>query len=72
LKDLVKLVTGFIATLAAPVLGLLIASMKNAYDAINEGSAWRRLDRPHEFAIRALLPHCVVVSALFPGPQVVA
>jgi len=36
LKDLVKLVTGFIATLAAPVLGLLIASMKNAYDAINE------------------------------------
>jgi hypothetical protein len=37
LKDLVKLATGLIATPAPLVLGLLIASVKNAYDAVNEG-----------------------------------
>lgn len=36
-KDLVKLVTGLIATLAALVLGLLIASAKNSFDTMNEG-----------------------------------
>lgn len=36
-KDVVKLVTGLVATLAALVLGLLIASAKNSYDAVNEG-----------------------------------
>jgi len=35
-KDVVKLVTGLIATLAALVLGLLIASAKNAFDTTNE------------------------------------
>jgi len=36
-KDVVKLVTGLIATLAALVLGLLIASAKNSYDTVNDG-----------------------------------
>jgi hypothetical protein len=36
-KDVVKLVTGLIATLAALVLGLLIASAKNSFDMANEG-----------------------------------
>ncbi|MET0165751.1 MAG: hypothetical protein ABW318_12225 [Vicinamibacterales bacterium] len=36
-KDVVKLVTGLIATLAALVLGLLIASAKSSFDAANEG-----------------------------------
>jgi len=36
-KDVVKLVTGLIATLAALVLGLLVASSKNSFDAVNEG-----------------------------------
>ena len=36
-KDVVKLVTGLIATLAALVLGLLIASAKNSFDTMNEG-----------------------------------
>jgi hypothetical protein len=36
-KDVVKLVTGLVATLAALVLGLLIASAKNSFDATNEG-----------------------------------
>jgi len=36
-KDVVKLVTGLIATLAALVLGLLVASAKNAFDTTNEG-----------------------------------
>jgi hypothetical protein len=36
-KDVVKLVTGLIATLAALVLGLLIASAKNSYDMVNDG-----------------------------------
>jgi hypothetical protein len=36
-KDVVKLVTGLIATLAALVLGLLIASAKNSFDTVNEG-----------------------------------
>lgn len=36
-KDVVKLVTGLIATLAALVLGLLIASAKNSFDTANEG-----------------------------------
>jgi hypothetical protein len=36
-RDVVKLVTGVIATLAALVLGLLIASAKNSFDRVNEG-----------------------------------
>lgn len=36
-KDVVKLVTGLIATLAALVLGLLVASAKNSFDTVNEG-----------------------------------
>jgi len=36
-KDVVKLVTGLIATLAALVLGLLVASSKSAFDTANEG-----------------------------------
>jgi hypothetical protein len=36
-KDVVKLVTGLVATLSALVLGLLIASAKNSFDAVNEG-----------------------------------
>jgi len=36
-KDIVKLVTGLIATLAALVLGLLVASSKNSFDSVNEG-----------------------------------
>ena len=36
-KDVVKVVTGLIATLSAMVLGLLIASAKNSYDAVGEG-----------------------------------
>src|SRR3982751_3824870 len=35
-KDVVKLVTGLIATLSALVLGLLIASAKGSFDAANE------------------------------------
>jgi hypothetical protein len=36
-KDVVKLVTGLIATLAALVLGLLVASGKSSFDSANEG-----------------------------------
>ena len=36
-KDVVKLVTGLIATLSALVLGLMIASAKSAFDTVNEG-----------------------------------
>jgi len=36
-KDVVKLVTGLIATLAALVLGLLIASAKGSFDSVNDG-----------------------------------
>jgi CDP-diglyceride synthetase len=36
-KDVVKLVTGLIATLAALVLGLLVASSKSSFDTANEG-----------------------------------
>ena len=36
-KDVVKLVTGLVATLSALVLGLLIASAKGSFDTINEG-----------------------------------
>ena len=36
-KDVVKLGTGMIATLSALVLGLLIASAKDSFDAINTG-----------------------------------
>ena len=36
-KDVVKLVTGLIATLAALVLGLLVASAKSSFDTANEG-----------------------------------
>ena len=35
-KDVVKLVTGLVATLAALVLGLLVGSAKNSFDAVNE------------------------------------
>jgi hypothetical protein len=35
-KDVVKLVTGLITTLAALVLGLLVASAKNSFDTANE------------------------------------
>jgi hypothetical protein len=35
-KDIVKLVTGLIATLSALVLGLLIASAKTSFDSIND------------------------------------
>jgi hypothetical protein len=35
-KDVVKLVTGLIATLSALVLGLLIASAKTSFDAVND------------------------------------
>lgn len=36
-KDVVKLVTGLIATLAALVLGLLVSSAKTSFDKANEG-----------------------------------
>jgi hypothetical protein len=36
-KDVVKLVIGLLATLSALVLGLLIASAKGAFDAVNDG-----------------------------------
>ena len=36
-KDTVRLVSGLIATLSALVLGLLIASSKNSFDAVNDG-----------------------------------
>ncbi len=36
-KDVVKVVTGLVATLSALVLGLLIASAKNSYDAVGDG-----------------------------------
>lgn len=36
-KDVVKLVTGLIATLAALVLGLLVASAKGSFDEVNAG-----------------------------------
>jgi len=35
-KDVVKLVTGLVATLSALVLGLLIASAKTSFDAVND------------------------------------
>ena len=37
-RDVVKLVTGLIATLAALVLGFLVATAKDAFDMVNEGS----------------------------------
>ncbi|HTO46546.1 MAG TPA: hypothetical protein VML91_02810 [Burkholderiales bacterium] len=36
-KDVVKVVTGLMATLSALVLGLLIASAKSSFDTVNEG-----------------------------------
>lgn len=36
-KDVVKVVTGLIATLAALVLGLLVSSAKTSFDTANEG-----------------------------------
>ena len=36
-KDVVKLVSGLVATLSALVLGLLVASSKSSFDAVNEG-----------------------------------
>ena len=35
-KDVVRLVTGLVATLSALVLGLLIASAKSSFDSVNE------------------------------------
>jgi len=37
-KDVVKLVTGLIATLSALVLGLLVASAKSSFDTVNEAA----------------------------------
>ena len=56
-KDVVKVVTGLIATLSALVLGLLIASAKTAYENANEGfrqSSARiiLLDQPHAGAVQ--------------------
>jgi hypothetical protein len=36
-KDVVKMVTGLMATLSALVLGLLIASAKSSFDAVSDG-----------------------------------
>lgn len=36
-RDVVKVVTGLMATLSALVLGLLIASAKGSFDAVNDG-----------------------------------
>lgn len=36
-KDVLKLVTALLATLAALVLGLLVASARNSFDSVNEG-----------------------------------
>jgi hypothetical protein len=36
-RDVVKVVAGLIATLAALVLGLLVASAKSSFDTVNEG-----------------------------------
>lgn len=36
-KDVVKLVTGLLATLAALVLGLLVASSKSTFDSVSDG-----------------------------------
>jgi hypothetical protein len=36
-KDIVKLVMGLVATLAALVLGLLVASAKSSFDLVNDG-----------------------------------
>ena len=36
-KDVVKVVTGLVATLSALVLGLLIASAKSSFDAVSDG-----------------------------------
>jgi hypothetical protein len=81
-KDVVKLVTGLVATLAALVLGLLIASAKNSFDMANEGfrqSAARiiLLDRalaqygPEAKDLRALLKQgfAARVQQLFPQGQ---
>lgn len=38
-KDVVKVVSGLIATLSALVLGLLIASAKSSFDGVNDGFA---------------------------------
>lgn len=36
-KDIIKLGAGFVATMAALVLGLLVSSAKSSYDAMNDG-----------------------------------
>ena len=36
-KDIIKLGAGFVATMAALVLGLLVSSAKSSFDAMNEG-----------------------------------
>jgi hypothetical protein len=82
-KDVVKLVTGLIATLAALVLGLLIASARNSFDTLNEGfrqGAARivTLDRvlaqygPDAKEVRELLKRIFVarLEQLFPKEQV--
>ena len=40
-KDLVKMGMGLVATMSALVLGLLVSSAKNSYDALN--SEWTRV-----------------------------
>ncbi|HZQ62050.1 MAG TPA: hypothetical protein VFC24_11915, partial [Casimicrobiaceae bacterium] len=35
-REVIKVVTGMIATVSAMVLGLLVASAKNTYDTIND------------------------------------
>jgi hypothetical protein len=36
-RDIIKLGAGFVATMAALVLGLLVSSAKNSFDSLNEG-----------------------------------
>jgi hypothetical protein len=62
----VKLVTGVIATLAALVLGLLIASAKNSFERVNEGY---RDSMAAMFASFGLLAprNAVTITVLFEG-----
>lgn len=78
-KDVVKLVSGLVATLSALVLGLLVASSKGSFDAVNDGfkdAAARVIlvDRvlaqygPETREIRGLIRSAVAgrIRALFP------
>jgi hypothetical protein len=53
-KDVVRLVSGLLATLSAMVLGLLVASSKGSYDQVNEG-------------IRQVAARVVVIDRLLAG-----